>query len=412
MAILHPTKTVQPLQPRYVSRFACTGSACEDNCCTGWTVHIDKKTFNAYRQTQHPGLAERLTQDVKRLRSKGSDREYASIQLRRDTAACPFLEDKLCGVQRDLGEDKLSNTCATYPRTIRQVGRRHEQALTLSCPEAARLALLDSDAMDFADDAKALVRGEAVTAVPAVKGLSHELMTELRFFALQLMKTEALPLWIRLATLGLFCHELTQRLQTGDLARIASLPRQFTAMIASGEAAQALEGLQPDHVAQSVAFAGLWRLKGGAGRSAAQQTVRDAVVNGLGADLATQTLSRDTLIARYRSGVARLPEAMKDVPWLLDHYVINEMFMEAFPFADSSPYEHFLKLVTRLGVVRFMLAAQCNAPDLPDGAQLVRTVQVFCRDYQHDVHFATVVNTALKNAGWDGLDRIYRFLKT
>lgn len=412
MVTLHPTQTVQTLQPRYVSRFACIGSACEDNCCTGWSVSIDKKTFNVYRQSKHPGLAERLTQDVKRLRTKGSDRDYARIQLRPDTAACPFLEDKLCGVQRELGEDKLSNTCATYPRTIRQVGHRHEQALSLSCPEAARLALLDGDAMDFADGAKALVRSDAVTAGPLVKGLSHELMSELRFFAIQLMKTETLALWIRLATLGLFCHELTQRLQTGKLERVASLPQQFTAMIASGEAAQALDGLQPDHVAQSVTFASLWLLKSVSGRSAAQLAVQDAVASGLGVDVATETLSADLLIARYRSGVARLPEALKDVPWLLDHYLLNEMFLEAFPFGDSGPYEHFLKLVTRLGVVRFMLAAQCNAPDLPDAAQLVRTIQVFCRDYQHNSTFASVVNTSLKNAGWDGLDRIYRFLKT
>ena len=411
MATLHPSKNVQSLQPLYVSRFACIGPVCEDNCCTGWTVSIDKKTFNAYRQSKHPDLAERLKQDVKRVRSKGSDSEYARIELRPDTAACPFLEDKLCGVQRDLGEDKLSNVCATYPRTIRQVGSRHEQSLTLSCPEAARLALLEGDAMDFAE-AKARVRADAVKPSPGTKVLSHELMTELRFFALQLIKTEALPLWMRLAVLGLFCHELTQRLQAGHVAGIPPLLQQFTEMIASGEAAQALAGLQPDPVAQSVTFANLWRLKGVNGRAAGQLAVRDAVSAGLGADVAAQTLSHATLVERYSSGVARLPEAMKEVPWLLDHYLLNEMFREGFPFGDSGPYEHFLKLVTRLGMVRFMLAAQCNAPTLPDGPQMARTIQVFCRDYQHDLTFAAVVNTALKNAGWDSLDKIYRFLKT
>ncbi len=89
------------------------------------------------------------------------------------------------------------------------------------------------------------------------------------------------------------------------------------------------------------------------------------------------------------------------------------MFSEGFPFSEASPYDHFLKLVTQFGLLRFMLVVQCNEPErLPDLEQMVRTVQVFSRKYQHDADFAKRVNGALKNAGWDSLDKIYRFLRT
>ena len=102
-----------------------------------------------------------------------------------------------------------------------------------------------------------------------------------------------------------------------------------------------------------------------------------------------------------------------DAPFLLENFLVNEMFSEGFPFSETSPYDHFLKLVTQFGLLRFMLAVQCNEPErLPDLAQLVRTVQVFSRKYQHDADFAKRVNGALKNAGWDSLEKIYRFLRT
>ena len=47
MAILHRTRTLPALMPRYTERFRCIGSACEDTCCASWTIHIDKKTYKA-----------------------------------------------------------------------------------------------------------------------------------------------------------------------------------------------------------------------------------------------------------------------------------------------------------------------------------------------------------------------------
>jgi lysine-N-methylase len=78
-----------------------------------------------------------------------------------------------------------------------------------------------------------------------------------------------------------------------------------------------------------------------------------------------------------------------------------------------TPYEHYLQLVSRFGLVRLMLAAQCNTDGaLPDAAALVRTVHVFCRRFQHDDSFAAEVNQALKDSGWSRLDKVYSFLRT
>ncbi|CNK93327.1 hypothetical protein [Yersinia aleksiciae] len=35
-------KELQIIQPEFVERFSCVGSACRDHCCNGWDINIDK----------------------------------------------------------------------------------------------------------------------------------------------------------------------------------------------------------------------------------------------------------------------------------------------------------------------------------------------------------------------------------
>ena len=36
---------VKMILPTYVNKFKCIGGECEDNCCIGWDIDVDKETF-------------------------------------------------------------------------------------------------------------------------------------------------------------------------------------------------------------------------------------------------------------------------------------------------------------------------------------------------------------------------------
>ncbi len=401
--------------PLYVQRFACTGAQCEDTCCSGWTVVIDKKTYQSYRQTKTPPLGGRLDAQVKRMRSAASDANYGRIELRPDTGECPMLEERLCSVQNALGEDKLSNVCFTYPRKVQQAGDVCQQALTLSCPEAARLALLADDAFEFVESDIA-VRPAVVEQVLPKWGLSLEQMNEVRFFCLQIVRGEGLQLWQKLAMLGLFCETLTQALQAGEQDRLAETMQTTRTLITSGQAADLFANMAPQHDMQALTFHLLWRFSKTIHMRPTHRMVFDAMADGLGADPKTGEVPEAQLIARYQQGLALLPTALQDAPALMQNFVQNDMLREIFPFGASggndSPQDQFLRLATRYGLVRFMLAVQCRADaPLPGVPALVRTVQVFARRFQHDSGFAAQVDTCLKSLGWDPLDKIFRLLK-
>lgn len=416
MNILHPTRTLPALLPRYVERFRCIGSQCEDTCCSGWTVTIDKKTFNAYRQIQHPALSADIGRSMTRRRSQASNSAYARIKLDTETNQCPMSREGLCSIQKNLNESYLSNTCFSYPRYSRNFGGQYEQALTLSCPEAARLALLAPDAFDFIEGS-VTVRTESVTAVSPAHGIPVELMNEIRIFCLKLIRTEGLELWQKLGVLGFFCEQLTELLQSGKHAQLASLLENSVAMIENGFVGDALADMHPNHASQAVVFATFWS---GAGlamnqsvqKSAVQKEVTAAIVRGFGADTESGEVTDEQLVDAYVKGLERLPEALQAAPHLLEHFLLNELFRELFPFKHSTPYDDFLQLIARFGLLRLMLAAQCNTEGaLPDASALVATVQVFYRRFQHDARFARM-NQMLRKSGFGTLDKVYGFLRT
>ena len=128
--------------PRYVSRFECIGSACEDACCAGWQVHIDRPHYEKLRDAmaRSPAEQDEFERSIEPAPEGQPDPERYAVIRMRPSGQCAFYdEDRLCAVQKRYGPTLLPNGCALYPRHVARVGDRIEVSAALSCPEAARL---------------------------------------------------------------------------------------------------------------------------------------------------------------------------------------------------------------------------------------------------------------------------------
>ncbi len=115
------------------------------SCCRGWTINIDKKTHQKYVLSSHADIAT-IAKENLILQRKGKN-SYSRVKLN-EKGDCPFIdENKLCMVHRDLGEEALSHTCSTYPRSSTRYQDETRHTMTLSCPEVVRRVLFDPDAM-------------------------------------------------------------------------------------------------------------------------------------------------------------------------------------------------------------------------------------------------------------------------
>jgi lysine-N-methylase len=205
-------KPAKLYQPAHVNSFHCIGSACEDTCCVGWTIHVDKSTFGKYQACSDSHFGSSLQTLVQINQKSASDDDYAHIAL--SAATCPFLADGLCSIQHRLGEAYLSNMCATYPRVMNRVGDGWRLSLDLSCPEAARVVLLNPEPISFEDAAyrEGSIRPGTIPSLD-ISGLKaspepYGLFTEIQRFVISLLQDRSYPLWKRLFRVGLLCAKL------------------------------------------------------------------------------------------------------------------------------------------------------------------------------------------------------------
>ena len=133
------------LQPKYVGDFQCDGSKCNAKCCGKWRIDIDMETYKKYQRIKNPAMRKKILSGIQ----PSTIQTGFQIKLN-NKGVCPLLcEDNLCYVQRNMGEDVLSQTCKVYPRMVQQIGNYQFRMLAMTCPVAAEYALLSPNAMEL-----------------------------------------------------------------------------------------------------------------------------------------------------------------------------------------------------------------------------------------------------------------------
>ena len=130
------------IYPSFYSDFLCLAGACPDSCCRqGWQIPVDAAHQNLYADL--PGA---LGEQVRAALVN----ENGEVSLRMEGGVCALLrDDGLCPLEAELGADALCDLCRTHPRFVEVYGGRKEIHLSLSCPEAARLALSQKEPIRF-----------------------------------------------------------------------------------------------------------------------------------------------------------------------------------------------------------------------------------------------------------------------
>src|SRR3569833_285108 len=227
------------LQSQSYSKFNCIQNECEDNCCGGWGIVIDKKTFDNYRSCSHTELRPIMDTHVN-VGEGGNDMAYAQIKLDQSNNMSPFLSEGLqCRIHSELGEQMLSRACSTYPRAVNLVDGVLECSLYMSCPEAVRSVLLDPDSMAVA----ASIRSQTLSfASPPSLGTHDKRYTAnpyQHFLAVRelltgIIRNRDYPLWERLLIVGFFCDHLERLINAGSGSTVPEIVSGYAGQLDQG----------------------------------------------------------------------------------------------------------------------------------------------------------------------------------
>ncbi len=406
-------------RPSYAERFRCIASACEDTCCTGWTIPIDRRTVEAYRADPVLGPFTQLLV----LNPTPTPADAARMPLT-SGGACAFLnQERLCAIHQHFGPAKLSAACHAYPRETTQRFGERETALDLSCPEAARLTLLDPDLLG-AGFSQAELPGrfaEILAYAERLPGGYHPLLA-LREFVLLVLADRTCSLAQRLQILGVATAALQSlaeaaRLEPADwlernperLARL--LARLLTRRLATAAPLSAIispllpRGVPRTPVSAFFPEVSCDRVNAARQLYFAQAILRqrlaespilprfreclDDVQEGLHLDLRGATVPAASVEAYAHAARSWLTPLLDRYPHLLENLIVNHVFKYHYPLGrqpenSTNLVENHTFLCTQVALLQTLLVGMAaRHEDQFAPGHVIKLVQTLARAIEH-----------------------------
>ncbi|WP_313892551.1 flagellin lysine-N-methylase [Psychrobacillus sp.] len=404
-------KTRPVLVPAYLKEFQCIGSACEDTCCAGgWAVTIDKGTFQKYRETRHPDMKELLKKNIARNRSSTSVYDYAKIKMD-DEGACTLLDERgLCKVHSLLGPEMLSNTCAIYPRLLNNVDETIEKSLTLSCPEAARLALLNPNGIDFlGEEEPANTKGFINNRLQTVQKSPH--FWDLRVFTIQVLQNRRHSIEIRLIILGLFFQKI-ESLNEQELAhQLPIIIEDYSSRLDNEQFIQSIKDI-PTNLSLQVGMGRSlikYRLIGGFSSKRYLDCLHD-VIKGLSLEDETPI---EKIIENYKhANETYYSPFMQEHEYILENYMVNFVFKSLFPSDQSTMFESYTMLVINVILVKLHLIGMSAVHKGLSTDLVIKLIQSYTKVFEHNAEYIANVRDSLKESGYSTMAHMAVLIKS
>lgn len=130
------------LYPCFYNDFQCKAGSCKHTCCKGWEIDIDEDTASYYMTM--PG---ELGEYVRSNLIPENDCIHFALS---DEGNCPLLlENGLCRLILEQGEESISDICALHPRFYTEFGDFELAGLGLSCEHTCELLFRDNSPLMF-----------------------------------------------------------------------------------------------------------------------------------------------------------------------------------------------------------------------------------------------------------------------
>jgi lysine-N-methylase len=404
--------------PDYYAKFQCIGAQCEDTCCSGWSVSIDQTTYHRYQASTNQVLAPLLQQALHKntLASSDSANNFALLKMKPD-GGCHFQqEDKLCAIQSQLGAQALSVTCSLYPRYLNQFGAQRENALGISCPEAARLILLNPEPMQFG----------MIEATPGVDDRFHTsyrfplkndgnptqiaVLNDLRAVIIAILQCRPLSLGCRVMTLGFLLEEvnhITTAPQFADAAELLPTLGAFVDMLAQPDRLEAqFAQISPNMPRKLELITALIASSLTARASSRFRDCLQSAAEGLqaspGGDVVRQYA--DSYHAFYQPFFQQRGH-------IFENYLVNQVMTRLFPFTRSSYLDLYREMVFNLAILQVLLVGMAAQRQGLNEDGVMQLFQSFARKSDHNSSYQGTLLDSLHATEQDSFVHVMWLLK-
>jgi lysine-N-methylase len=396
------------LQIHFEKEFRCIGPECEDQCCHTWNVVLDKPTYEKYHAT--PNLRPRAEQHIVRItKAPPSDFEYAQIMFQPPSRTCPFLaEDRWCSIHKEFGPSYLSPICDLYPRVEHTMAGTTTTSLLLSCPEAARMLLLQRNLVPidrYPADGRPRLRHFLRMAEPPVNTPSFpECFADVQTFSLLLLHDRSYPLWERLFLLGMFSKRVAEIFSSNQMEHMPGLFTEYAKIVKEGRLRSAMDGIPAQTTAQLAAVIEVaHRLQT---KNAVFVRMHECLHDFMTGICYNASIPIDQMAPTYTEAYRSYYQPFFEThPQILENYLSNYVFRTQFPSGPVAPGEPntpltaYLLMSLQYAVVKGLLIGMAgHYREAFSQEHVVKLIQCFAKQVEHCSDFLKGINKDLVTA--------------
>ncbi|WP_368262399.1 flagellin lysine-N-methylase, partial [Clostridium disporicum] len=380
-------KKVKSIYPEYYNEFKCIGGSCEDSCCIGWDIDIDKVTFRKYYKVQDLEMKRMFQKNVHNNEESFSDDvDYGKVKLK-DDKRCPFLDcNNYCVIHSKLGEDYLSNVCTCFPRITNLVDGCYERSLDVACPEAARILLLNEEGIKFKESeeeiGKHILSNQVDTKSKELSNSLAKYFKEIRKVCIKIIQNRKLELTERLFVLGEFINNLEDESES-NFNNIEKFINNYDINRTQGfyEKNSLYFMLQIDFFKKMVSLLNIDKeVDSDLFKKYTKQIIDSFNLNREDADNRTYI----EVFEEYNK------EFLDKYTYIFENYLVNFIYNNMFPFNErESIFDGYIMLLMRYSFIRFYLVGKYIKERNDSKEEIVRFIQVFSKTIEHHRSYLT-----------------------
>lgn len=376
--------------PSYMVDFKCIAGACEETCCAGWHIAIDEITYKKYKKVKHPDMKKRFEKEL--VTKKGASPEcMAKIKLKNNR--CAFLEkDNLCDIYSTLGEDYLSETCTMYPRNTNDLGERVELSLALSCPEAARIVLLQKEPIQFTvkeEKALPVVGAKLNLRIKAPKHFEDYLLSirEVLIAIWQENRYDIEQKWQLFETVMMSIHQYQCQQDYKKLVHYLKEIQNNGYSKINPKASKLLNLYLEQNKVKGLLNTLVQMRANKKWPSASYEAWYSQMLQGL---------SEKLDVKAYQKGEKIFKETLKRYPYIFENYFVNYIYERLVPINQKTVKESLEEMCLYYACIRLHLIGIALDKESLEANDIVSFIQSFTRVFDHNELYMIQIKKAIK----------------
>lgn len=369
--------------PVYYNEFKCIGGACEDNCCNGWEINIDKSTFKQYEKIQNEKMKKYIKENIFiKENCKNVEIDYAQIKLNNNDK-CPFLgKDNNCIIQTKLGEEYLSDVCSSFPRIINKIDDYYEVSLDVSCIEAARILLLKKEGIDFEENESSLGKHALTIDINSkaqeFKYTNYTYIKEIRNKSIQIIKNRKFKLSERLYMLGCFLESMHK-----ELCYNFNNVNEFINEYEVNSFGEKLKINSSNRMLQVSFYKEILEMMDIFECSNYFQNIINKIIIGFRFNKNESLMENSELYLEAYNICER--EIFQKYDYIFENYLVNYMFKDIFPFSESDMIiNDYIMMLVRFSYIRFFIVGEYLYDHQISKEKIIRVIQSLSKEIEHN----------------------------